>query len=145
MVSAAPAVQVSSPAEAFAAICLAAVACDGELATLEVRGLRQQLEYRQPYCRFSDAAMERLLDGLLQILRLDGCDALVCQAVPLLDARQRETALAVAADLTRADHVESTAEQHFLARLAQQLEISHERSATILEVIALLNNDSLAG
>jgi hypothetical protein len=145
MVSAAPAVQVSSPAEAFAAICLAAVACDGELATLEVRGLRQQLEYRQPYCRFSDEAMERLLDGLLLILRQDGCDELVCQAVPLLNARQRETALAVAADLTRADHVESTAEQHFLARLAQQLEISQVRSATILEVIALLNNDSLAG
>lgn len=145
MVSAAPAVQVSSPAEAFAAICLAAVACDGELASLEVRGLRQQLEYRQPYCRLSDEAMERLLDGLLLILRQDGCDELVRQAVPLLDARQRETALAVAADLTRADHVESTAEQHFLARLAKQLEISQVRSATILEVIALLNNDSLAG
>jgi hypothetical protein len=145
MVSVAPAVQVSSPAEAFAAIALAAVACDGALDALEVRGLRQQLEYRQPYCSLSDAAMERLLDHLLLILRQQGCGSLVAQAVPWLSGDQRETALAVAADLTRADHVETTAEGRFLENLAKQLEIAPERRAAILDVIGLLNNDSLAG
>jgi hypothetical protein len=145
MVSVAPAVQVSSPAEAFAAIALAAVACDGALDALEVRGLRQQLEYRQPYCSLSDAAMERLLDHLLLILRQQGCGSLVAQAVPWLSGDQRETALAVAADLTRADHVETTAEGRFLENLAEQLEIAPERRAAILDVIGLLNSDSLAG
>ena len=145
MVSVAPAVQVSSPAEAFAAIALAAVACDGALDALEVRGLRQQLEYRQPYCSLSDAAMERLLDHLLLILRQQGCGSLVAQAVPWLSGDQRETALAVAADLTRADHVETTAERRFLENLAEQLEIAPERRAAILDVIGLLNSDSLAG
>jgi len=145
MVSVAPAVQVSSPAEAFAAIALAAVACDDALDALEVRGLRQQLEYRQPYCGLSDAAMEQLFDRLLLILRQQGWGALVSQAVPWLDGIQRETALAVAANLTRADHVESTAERRFLTTLAEQLEIAPERSTLILEVIGLLNGDSLAG
>jgi hypothetical protein len=144
MASATPTLPLSTPAEAFAAITLAAVACDGELAALEARGLRQQLEYRQPYCTYSELAMAELLDRLLQILREQGCEALVRQAVPLLEGHQRETALAVAADLTHADHVETRAEQHFLLDLAEQLEIRAPRSAQILEVIALLNSDSLA-
>lgn len=137
--------QVSTPAEAFAAIALAAVACDGELDGLEARRLRQQLEYRQPYCESGDEEMVRMLDQLLQILRENGCDALVAQATPLLDPTQKETALAVAADLTRADHVETGSERRFLERLAEQLQISPERSATIFEVIRVLNSDSLAG
>ena len=65
MVSSTPTRQLTNAAEAFAAIALAAVACDGELAALEARGLRQQLEYRQPYCTYSDLAMADLLDRLL--------------------------------------------------------------------------------
>lgn len=135
---------VANPAEAFAAIALAAVACDGELAALEARRLRQQLEFRQPYRSLSDSAMEQLLDRLLRILRQQGCDALVTQAVSWLEPAQRETALAVAADLTNADHVETGEERRFLQQLAQQLGISDERSALILEVIGVLNSDSLA-
>lgn len=135
---------LSTPAEAFVAIALAAVACDGDLAALEARALRQSLEYRHPYCTYSDEAMVQLLDRLLLILREQGGDALVEQAVPLLQPAQRETALAVAADLTRADHVETSDERQFLASLATRLGLSEERSATILEVIAVLNSDSLA-
>ena len=145
MVSSVSTLELSSPAEAFAALALAAVACDGELAALEARGLRQQLEYRQPYCTLSDTAMAELLDRLLLILRQEGCEALVRQAAPLLEPHQRESALAVAADLTRADHVETSDEHRFLLELAEQLQIAPERSAQILEVIALLNSDSLAG
>ncbi|MFZ9849651.1 MAG: tellurite resistance TerB family protein [Vulcanococcus sp.] len=136
---------LSTPAEAFAAIALAAVACDGELAALEARGLRQALEYRQPYCTYSDRAMAELLDRLLQILREQGWAALIHQAAPLLQPPQRETALAVAADLTRADRIETSDEQRFLRALAEQLQIAPPRSAQILEVIGLLNSDSLAG
>lgn len=135
---------IASAAEAFAAIALAAVACDGELAALEARGLRQQLEYRHPYRDYSDAAMAALLDRLLQILRQQGCAALVAQSVPHLRQEQRETALAVAADLTLADHVASSAEVQFLQDLAAQLQIEPERRERILEVIHLLNRDSLS-
>jgi hypothetical protein len=131
-------------AEGFAAIALAAVACDGELSTLEARELRRQLEFRRPYRDAGPEAMIRLLDRLLQLLRDQGWQQLVAQAAPLLSADQRETALALAGQLTQADHVESTLEQGFLKDLAKQLAIPEERAATIHEVIAVLNRDSLA-
>lgn len=135
---------IATPAQAFAAIALAAVACDGELATLEVRALRQQLEFRQPYRDYSDETMAMLLDQLLAILREQGCEGLTRQAVPLLTAQQQETAFAMAALLVLADHVQASSERRFLEQLADQLGISATRSTTILEVINLLNRDSLA-
>ena len=137
-------VSLSTPAEAFAAIALAAIACDGELTAVEARGLRQQLEYRQPFCQLSHSAMGDLLDRLLGILRSEGWPALVGQAAPLLSPSQRQTALAVAVQLTLADEVKSSDERSFLKTLAQQLEITTERLAQIEEVIGLLHRDSLA-
>jgi len=135
---------LADAAEAFAAIALAAVACDGELASLEARELRQQLEYRRPYRDAGPEAMIGLLDRLLRLLREQGWRALVSQAAPLLTAEQRETALALASQLTQADHVESSVEKGFLNTLAEQLAIAPERAATIREVIVVLNRDSLA-
>ena len=136
---------ISTAAEAFAAVALAAVACDGELAAVEARGLRQQLEFRQPFCAMDDAAMAGLLDRLLAILREAGWQALVQQAAPHLDPAQAETAFAVAASLTQADHVESSSEQSFLEQLSATLQLATERADTILDVVSLLNRDSLAG
>ena len=136
---------ISTAAEAFAAIALAAVACDGELASLEARSLRQQLEFREPYRQLSDQAMGDLLDRLLRLLREQGWQALVNQAAPLLPPEAAETALAVAAALTQADHVESSAEQPFLASLSQALAVDSERARVIVDVVAILNRDSLAG
>lgn len=135
---------LADAAEAFAAIALAAVACDGELASLEARELRQQLEYRRPYRDAGSEAMIALLDRLLRLLREHGWEELASQAAPLLTDDQRETALALAAQLTQADHVESSVEQGFLDTLAQQLAITTERAATIRDVIRVLNRDSLA-
>jgi hypothetical protein len=135
---------LADAADAFAAIALAAVACDGELGSLEARELRQQLEYRRPYCEAGPEGMIALMDRLLQLLREQGWQQLVGQAVPLLSAEQRETALAVAGQLTLADHVESSVERRFLQVLAERLAIAPERSGAILEVIAVLNRDSLA-
>ncbi len=135
---------LSSAAEAFAAIALAAIACDGELSAIEARSLRQQLEFRHPFNQLPPDAMGDLLDRLLAILRSDGWPALVEQAAPLLTPDQRQTALAVAVQLTLADAVETSDERRFLQQLAGQLEIDAARLATIEEVIGLLHRDSLA-
>jgi len=135
---------ITTAAQAFAAVALAAVACDGQLATVEARSLRQQLEYRQPFCDLGDQAMGALLDNLLQLLRLHGWEALVSQAAPLLNRQQAETALAVAAALTQADHVESSVEVTFLHTLSDALALEPERARVIVEVVAILNRDSLA-
>jgi hypothetical protein len=66
-------------------------------------------------------------------------------AVPVLSLPQRETALAMAAQLTRADQQVSPLESTFLQQLSQLMELDAGRAEQILEVIAVLNRDSLAG
>ena len=133
-----------TPSEAFAAIALAAVACDGSLDREEAHALRQQLEKRSPYRDLSEVAMGKMFDGLLSTLRRDGWEALVSEAIPLLTPLQQETALAMAAELVHADRVVTETEREMLQRMSGQLQIAAERSQQILEVIALLHRDSLA-
>ena len=63
-------------AEAFAAIALAAVACDGSLGRDEAHALRTQLEYRSWYSSSTEADMGDLFDRLLHNLRDQGVGGL---------------------------------------------------------------------
>jgi hypothetical protein len=54
--------------EAFAAIGLAAVACDRTLDAGEAAMLRQLLEVRSPYANLGEAVMGAMFDGLLERL-----------------------------------------------------------------------------
>lgn len=133
-----------TPSEAFAAIALAAVACDGSLDREEAHALRQQLEKRSPYRDLSETVMGQMFDGLLASLRRDGWETLVGEAIPLLTPLQQETSLAMAAELVHADRIVTDTEREMLQRMAGALQIGAERSQQILEVIALLHRDSLA-
>jgi len=132
------------PAEAFAAICLAAVGCDGQLGRDEALQLRSQLEGRAPFAAASEEAMATLFDRLLTVLRQQGWSALVQTAVPVLNPEQRETVLALAAHLVRADRQVQPVEETFLQELSQSLDLPPGRAEQILEVVALLHRDSLA-
>ena len=105
-------------AEAFAAVALAAVACDGSLGRDEAHALRSQLENRSLYRSCSEAEMGELFDRLLTLLREHGVAGLIDSAVPALDQRQQESALAVAAHLVHADRKVTAEESDFLQRLA---------------------------
>lgn len=133
-----------TPHEAFAAIALVAVACDGSLDRQEAHALRQELEGRHPYRQASEEEMGTLFDGLLAQLRRDGWQELLARSIPELDASQQETALAMAAQLVHSDRVVQPQERQLLQTMAEQLAIGPERSQQILEVIAILNRDSLA-
>lgn len=133
-----------TPREAFAAIALVAVACDGTLDRQEAHALRQQLEGRHPYRQASEEEMGTLFDGLLQRLRSQGWQQLLGEALTALNAPQQETALAMAAQLVHCDRVVQPQEQDLLAAMAEQLVVGPERARQILEVIAILHRDSLA-
>lgn len=135
---------IHSAPEAFAAVALAAVACDGTLGRQEARALRQALEYRTPYRDLSEQAMGDLFDGLLDQLHAGGWGSLVHAAIPHLDASQRETSLALAAQLVWADRTVTPTEQQFLQELGQRLALAEGKADQILEVVALLHRDSLA-
>ncbi len=66
-------VEPMNSAEAFAAVALAAVACDGVLGRDEAHALRLQLEYRSLYSTNSEAAMGELFDQLLSGAERPGC------------------------------------------------------------------------
>lgn len=130
--------------EAFAAIALAAVGCDGQLDREEARILRSQLEIRRPFCHMSEQAMGDLFDRLLTRLREDGWSNLVKSAIPALNQAQRETALALACHLVRADRQVQAVEEQFLQELLQQLALPGGRGEQILDVMAVLHRDALA-
>ncbi len=134
-----------NPAEAFAAVALAAVACDGVMGHDEARALRGQLECRSPYSERSEESMGRLFDDLLGQLRSHGWRALLTSAIPALSLPQRETALAMAAQLVHCDRLVTAEEMELLREMAALTNLPAERAAQILDVIAVLNRDSLAG
>ena len=130
--------------EAFAAIALAAVACDGVLGKDEAHALRRQLEYRTPYKDRSESEMAMLFDQLLKRLREKGSSQLIKDALPQLKESQQETALAVATQLVHADRNVTTEEQTFLRELVQSVDLPQGKAQAVMDAIMALNRDSLA-
>ena len=130
--------------EAFAAIALATVACDGVLGKDEAHALRRHLEYRTPYKDRSESEMATLFDQLLKRLRETGSSQLIKEALHQLKQSQKETALAVAAQLVHADRTVTPEEESFLAELAQSVELPQGKAQAVMDAIMALNYDSLA-
>ena len=129
--------------EAFAAIALAAVACDGRLGRDEAHALRCQLEYRSLYSESSEAAMGQLFDRLLLLLRDQGVDGLIASALPQLNEMQQQSALAVAAHLVHADRKVTPEETEFLDQLTSQMSLPVNEARMVVQAIEALNRDML--
>ena len=129
--------------EAFAAIALAAVSCDGKLGRDEAHALRCQLEYRSLYSDSSEAAMGELFDRLLLLLRDQGVDGLIASALPELNGRQQQSALAVAAHLVHADRRVTPEETEFLDQLTSQMSLPVNEARMVVQAIEALNRDML--
>jgi len=126
-------------AEAFAAVALAAVACDGTLGRDEAHALRRQLEYRSLYNSCSEAAMGELFDRLLAMLREHGVQGLIESSLPVLSRRQQQVALAVAAHLVHADRKVTEGETAFLNQLAIQVSLPDDEARMVIHSIEALN------
>ena len=133
-----------TPAEAFAAIPLAAVCCDSNFDREEAHVLKEQLINRSPYRSMTPLAFAELIDGLLRLFRRDHWQELVRQAVPALTAAQQEVAYVLAVKLVFCDRVVKPEEEAFLSTLASELSLPPGRTAQIQEVFALLQRDVLA-
>jgi hypothetical protein len=126
---------------AFAAIALAAVSWDGVLSMAGSRALRHALDYRHPYCDYGDAGMVRLMDQLLRDMREKGAQHLMVEAAEALNARQRATAYAVAAEIMRSDGPLEADERNILSNLATTLGLSTEETDRVLSVMDVLHAD----
>ena len=87
--------------------------------------------------------MASLFDRLLLALRRDGWESLMRSAIPDLNQNQRETVLALAAHLVRADRQIQPIEASFLEALSQALELPDGRADQILDVVSILHRDCL--
>jgi uncharacterized tellurite resistance protein B-like protein len=128
-----------NPAEAFAAICLSAIASDGYLADEELDGLINSINRMQLFKSYPRDVMRRMFDKLFGILRRQGADALFNGAKGSLPFELRESAFAVATDLILADGVVTEQEQDFLNQLYRALEINETMALKIVEVMMLKN------
>ena len=129
--------------EAFAAIALAAVACDGRLDRDEAHALRRQLENRSIYSGLSEVEMGDLFDTLLTLLRSSGVHALITEAIPVLSPGQQESALAVAAHLVHADRMVTPEETSLLQSLATDMVVPTADADMVIRSIAALNRTEL--
>ena len=119
------------------------MACDGKLGRDEAHALRRQLENRSLYNNCSEAAMGDLFDRLLSMLREQGVQGLISNAIPELSLRQQQSALAVAAHLVHADRVVNADEMAFLEQLTRDLSLPSDEAAMVIASIEALNRDML--
>ncbi len=134
-----------TPAEAFAAIPLAAACCDSNFEREEAHILKEQLIHRTPYRTMTPVAFGELIDGLLHLFRRDHWQELIRQAVPALTAAQQEVAYGLAVQLVFCDRVVKPEEATFLTTLGNELSLPPGRAAQIKEVLAMLQRDVLIG
>jgi hypothetical protein len=134
-----------TPAEAFAAIPLAAVCCDSSFDREEAHILKEQLIHRTPYRTMTPVAFGELIDGLLHLFRRDHWQELIREAVPALTVEQQEVAYGLATQLVFCDRVVKPEEERFLTTLGNELSLPPGRAVQIQEVFALLQRDVLAG
>lgn len=124
-------------AEAFAAITLAAVACDGHLSAEEAEAVALSLSKMQIFQNFSQSEMFALLEKLLEILRNNGLNALFNAAKDSLTEEMRESAFTVAADLVLADGNVTQDEHEFLSDLCQALGINRDIAMQVIQVMLI--------
>lgn len=125
--------------DGFAAVALAAVCWDGVMSMAGSRSLRHALDYRQPFCDYSDAEMVQMLDRLMVRLRERGAQHLMVDAAAVLTPGQRSTAFAMAVEIMRSDGALQNDERNILSNLAAVLELDASLQANILQVMDVLH------
>ncbi|BAY26606.1 hypothetical protein NIES2100_64220 [Calothrix sp. NIES-2100] len=128
-----------SPAEAFAAITLAATAIDGYLSENEARCISSVLSRLKLFRNYTNELMNRLFEKILSILRRDGMNVLFDAAKESLTEELREAAFAVATDLLLSEGIVKEEEKNFLNDLYQALGISRDVAIQIVQVILIKN------
>jgi len=125
--------------EAFAAVSLAAIAADGEITADEARGLVTSLLRMKLFANYNDKQISAMFNKLTGIIKREGVGALVTSSKEVLSAELRETAFAVAADLTLADGVLAKDEKDILSKIQESLIISEDTAVNIIEVMLIKN------
>jgi hypothetical protein len=128
-----------SPAEAYAAITIVAIASDGCVADDKIDLINTSLMRMQLFKNYSRDLLRTVYEKLSGILRRDGVSNLLSAAKSSLPLELRESVFAVATDLILADKTVTREEQSFLDDLCQVLEINQDKAVNIVEIMLIKN------
>ncbi|NJM97659.1 MAG: tellurite resistance TerB family protein [Phormidesmis sp. RL_2_1] len=129
-------------AEAFAAICLVAIASDGYLSEseeIEMKMRLSRMKLFQDVVNDRKKGLDRIKDYLIEGLKKYGPNEMVASARAALPPNLAPTAFASAVDLVFADGTVSAEEQAFIDDLRRILEIPDELALKIVEVMTIKN------
>lgn len=125
-------------AEAFASICLVAIASDGYLSELEEADMKMRLS-RMKLFQSSANDLNRIKDYLVDNLKKYGPNRLVESARAALPSPLCTTAFAVAVDLIFSDGTVSPEEKAFVDDLRRILSIPDDVALKVVEVMTIKN------
>lgn len=128
-----------SPAEAFVGISLAVVAADGYLADPELDVLITLLSRMHLFRSYPSEVMRRMFDKLFGMIRREGVEAVVNEAIKTLPHELQATMFAVATDLILADGEVTSEEESLLTELSNKLQISDTNADEVIRVMLLKN------
>ncbi len=125
--------------DGFAAIMLAASACDDHVADEELSFLTALLCRMKLYSDMSPAEFGLMMDRLMSELDRRGVEELTLNAVAAIPPELSETVYINAVDVVLVDHVVEKAEQEFLDQLRIALEVAPQRAELISKVMKTKN------
>jgi tellurite resistance protein len=123
-------------AEAFASICLVAIASDGYLSESEAVEMKMRLGRMRLFQESADS-LERMKDYLVDNLKKYGPNELIKSAKAALPPQLGATAFAVAVDLVFSDGNVSAEEKAFIDDLRRILVIPDDLALKIVEVMTI--------
>ncbi len=131
--------QSLSPAEAFAAIAIAAVASDGHVYPVETRAIYCVLSRMKLFQSHAEQELKTLLKELFSRTEQHSPHELVSAAKDFLDRELWTTAFAIAVDLVLSDGVLHQKEKRFLDHLQEILEVPEEMAALLIQAMLIKN------
>lgn len=128
-----------SKEEAFVGIILSSVAVDEVINQEELFLVSHTLARMPAFRRFHPQQILNMMNNFLQIIRREGVGNIVNAAKSTLNKDMKETAFAVAVDITLADGIVEAKEKEFLETLQKALGLSDELTTKIIEVMIIKN------
>ncbi|MEB3278005.1 MAG: tellurite resistance TerB family protein [Lyngbya sp.] len=128
-----------TPAEAFAAIALTAVAADGVITDSESQIIKSTLARMDLFNDYSSETKTEMMQRLLEQIQSRGYDSLMQAAIAKLPENLKDTAFAVATDIILSDGDLADEEEELLNALYNALDLSEELATKIIDVMLIKN------
>ncbi len=128
-----------TPAEAFAAIALTAVAADGMITDSESQIIKTTFKRMELFKGYTAESKTEMIQRLLEQIQGKGYEAIMQSAIAKLPENLKETAFAVATDIVLSDGDLADEEEELLNALYNALEIKEDVATKIIDVMLIKN------